>query len=144
MEYKLKGKPEKVHWEETKQFNVVDENGVEYTLRVGDSWDRTEYFIWEDGNGGWNDLKNEELIEWISESLPNEEWSLEQELRKEFEPKMDELYEKYVKENGEIKEIKKFGELVWEMQNIEGIHRYKHDYYERLYVVYHFLLKKFK
>ena len=143
MEYKLKAVPEVVYWQETKQFEAIDENGVEHTIRVTDSSKSMEHLIWND-DGGWEDLEDQEMLDWILEGMPQDEWDFEQEVKKEFEPKMHEFYDNYVKEKGEIKDIKQFADIISEMKTMDGIYDYKKNHYERFYTVYNFILNKIK
>jgi len=144
MEYKLKELPEKVYWLETKQFDIEDENGVEHSIRIGESSKNIEYWIWKEGKGGWNEIDDKDLMEWIYDVYPEQEWEFEEVDRKKFEEKMNELYDNYVKEKGEINSIKKFSDAVSDIQWRPEIAEYKNDFNERFKEVYNYLLKKVK
>jgi hypothetical protein len=144
VEYKLKELPETVYWLNTKQFDIEDENGVEYTIRIGESSKNIEHWIWKEGAGGWNEIDDQDLIDWIYDVFPEEEWELEEVERKKFEEKMDVLYDNYIKEKGEINSIEKFSEIISDMQWRPEVRDYKNDFNERFKAVYNYLLIKVK
>lgn len=129
MNYKLKEKPEKVYWSETKQLTLIDEEGNEIEIRIGDSSKHTEYWMWFEP-GGWDEITNREIIDYLNDVFPDDESEFEDQERIEEERKMDEAMEKFIKENGEIKEIKQFDNLVSELMRVQD---YSKTYYERFY-----------
>lgn len=135
MNYKLKEMPDKVYWAETKQFTVEDENGETFDIRVGENSKFSEYWIYKNG---WEEIDDQELMDYIYEGLPNDEYEFEEALQKEREEKMDKIFDEYVKEKGDdlnIDElVSKFGR-----ENL-----YPHDitFYEQFYHNYHYAKKK--
>ena len=141
MSYKLKELPKEVYYLTTKQFTLVDDNSEEYEIRIGESSKGTEYFIWKDGQGGWNDLDDGDILEYLDEGFHDDEGEFEYNNTKEEEKKMDEVMEKFIKENGEITTIKLFDDVVSEMMRVQD---YSKDYYRRFYIAVHYAKNKLK
>lgn len=142
MAFKLKELPEKVYWLETKQFDIIDEEtGKEYSIRIGESSKSVEQFMWHEP-GGWDDISDNSILEYLEEEFSNDEFDFENEERKKQEKVMDEAYEEFIKENGEVNDLKKFDSLVSKFANI--INDRSMDYYKRFYTSYSYALKKTK
>ncbi len=133
MNYKLKEKPQEVYWSTTKQFTIVDEEGREYEIRIGDSSKTIEWFMWHEP-GGWDEIIDVSILDYLENNFPDDESDFEEIERKEEEKKMDEVMEKFVQENGEIKEVKQFDDLVSEMMKVQD---YTKTFYERSYLAVH-------
>ena len=129
MTYKLKEAPKKIYWAETKQFTIVDEEGNEYEIRIGESSKNTEWFMWHEP-GGWDEIGDVSILDYLENNFEDDESEFDNQNRKDEEKKMDEAMENFIKENGEIKEIKQFDELV---SKLMGVQDYKKTYYERFY-----------
>ena len=139
MNYKLKEMPEKVYWAETKQFTIEDENGQTFDIRIGENSKFTEYWIWKDP-GGWQEIEDEELMDYINEGLLDDEWEFENAAQKEREEKMDKIFDEYIKENGDQIKI---DELVSKISR-ENLYPRGITFYEEFYHNYHYANKKIK
>jgi hypothetical protein len=139
MNYKLKEMPEKVYWAETKQFTVENENGETFDIRIGESSKFTEYWIWKDP-GGWEEIDDDDLMEYINEQFADDEWEFELSAQKEREEKMDKIIDEYIKENGDQIKI---DELVSKISR-ENLYPRNITFYEEFYHNYHYVNKKIK
>jgi len=137
MNYKLKEMPDKVYWAETKQFTVEDENGETFDIRIGENSKYSEYWIYKNG---WEEIDDQELMEYIYEGLPNDEYEFEQELQKEREEKMDKIFDEYVKEKGDDANVDEFTSRLGR----ENLYPRDITYYEEFYHNYHYAKNKFK
>lgn len=137
MQYKLTEMPEKVYWAETKQFTVKTENGEEFDIRIGENSKFSEYWIYKNG---WEEIEDAELMEYIYEGLPNDEYEFEEAARKEREEKMDKIFDEYVKEKGDDINIDDFvSKLAREILYPRDI-----THYEEFYHNYHYAKNKIK
>lgn len=73
--------PEQVHWTETREFNVMDDNGLEMTLRVIESPSGINVFVAKDDKMIMSE--DQTLINWVENDLVVEEMRLEFEQREE-------------------------------------------------------------
>lgn len=140
MGYKLESIPKIVYWLETKQFTIKDDSGKSHEIRVGESSKNVEYFIWKDP-GGWDEINDHELAEWINEDLSEQEWELEETKDKNTEIEMDKIIEEYKKESGEIKGLKELEDVVSQIIR-SGILNHKKDHYERFYTAFYYVKRK--
>ena len=137
MNYKLKEMPEKVYWAETKQFTVEDENGETFDIRVGENSKFSEYWIYKNG---WEEIDDQDLMDYIYEGLGNDEYEFEEVARKEREEKMDKIYDEYIKEKGDDATVDEFTSRLGR----ENLYPRDITYYEEFYNNYHYAKKKFK
>lgn len=140
MTYKLKEKPEKIFWSDTFQFAIVDEEGKEIDIRIGENSKFTETFMWHE-SGGWDEIKDPDIINYINEIYPDEVAEFEYEFVKEEEKKMGIALEKFISEKGEIDSKNKFEELISELRNVQD---YSKNHSERFYLAYFFVMRKLK
>jgi hypothetical protein len=140
--FKLKELPRIVYWLETKQFTIIDKEGNEREIRIGESSKNIEYWIWEEP-GGWVEIEDMELMDWINEGLSEQEWVIENEKTKKIEEKMDELIDNYTKEKGEVKSFKEFDDLVSTISRANLFDR-KDSYYEENYKIINYVKNKLK
>lgn len=141
MKYKLKELPQNVYWSDTKQFTIIDEEGKEYEIRVGESSKNYEQWMWHEP-GGWDEIIDVSILDYLEEEFGEQEGEFENIKRKEEEKKMDEAYDKYVQEVTEKKEEIKLDDLISELTKVQD-YRTK-DYYERFYHAYYHAKKKLK
>lgn len=132
---KLKAKPEKVFWSETKQFTLIDEEGNEYDIRIGESSKFTEYFRWYEP-GGWDEIIEVPILDYLEEEFSNDEWEMESQERKELEKKMTASMDEWIEEQGlptEPGQIRQLvNRLMLDLENTDS------NYKERFYDAYHF------
>lgn len=137
MKYKLKAKPKQKDLE--KYFKILDENGVEYPIKMGEYDSGTEYYIWKEGQGGWNDIADLEIINYLQEDFYNDEYLFDREEQYTEEKLMDSAYDSFIKEHGKVLDINKFFELVDIMMKSQI---YNRDYYNRFYDATHYAKNK--
>ena len=135
MKYKLKEKPEKVYWSETKQFTIVDEEGREYEIRIGNSSKNTEWFMWHEPNG-WDEIGDVSILDYLEDYFDDDEWDLEKEEEKKRYKKMDIKTEEFIKENGNIDDLNKVDLLI---SNLMTETDYGKKYGERFYDAYNYV-----
>jgi hypothetical protein len=140
MGYKLKELPQNAYWQETKQFTIVDDEGNEIEIRVTESSKHYERFMWHEP-GGWDEIDNDEINEYIDEQFGDDEWELENEVEKNMYLRMDAVYNKFVEENGEVNDFMKFNNLINE---VNGETDYKKEYGKRFYDSYQYVFKKLR
>jgi hypothetical protein len=140
MGYKLKELPQNAYWQETKQFTIVDDEGNEIEIRVTESSKHYERFMWYEP-GGWDEIDNDEINEYIDEQFGDDEWELENEVEKNMYLRMDAVYNKFVEENGEVNDFMKFNNLINE---VNGETDYKKEYGKRFYDSYQYVFKKLR
>jgi hypothetical protein len=141
-QYKLESLPEIVYWLETKQYSIIDKDGNKREIRIGESSKNIEYWIWEEP-GGWVEIEDMELMDWINDGLSEEEWVIESEKTKKIEKEMDVLIEDYIKNNADVSTLKSFNELVSIISNANLFDR-KTSYYEVNYKIVHYVKNKLK
>ena len=140
MGYKLKELPEIAYWQETKQFTIVDEEGKEIEIRISESSKSYERFMWYNP-GGWNEILDDEINEYLDERFSDDEWEFEQQTEEEMYKRMDAVYDKFVEENGEVDDFMKFNQLIHE---VNGETDYKKEYGKRFYESYQYVFKKLR
>jgi hypothetical protein len=140
MGYKLKELPENAYWQETKQFTIVDDEGKEIEIRVTESSKFYERFMWHEP-GGWDEIDNDEINEYLDEQFSDDEWAFEQQAEEEMHKKMDAVYDKFVEENGEVDDFMKFNNLINEVNRETD---YKKEYGKRFYDSYQYVFKKLR
>ena len=64
MTYKLVTEPEVVHWSETREFTITDDNWFEYRIRVTESSERTIYWTWT--TEAWVEITSPTLLDWLN------------------------------------------------------------------------------
>lgn len=137
MKYKLTEKPEIVDDSE-KIYRIIDEQGNKYSVSKVEQNSGTELYIW---NGAWNPLVgNKELEEYMwGDDVDHDEYEFDLIDMKEDEKKMEQVYEEFVKTNGEINDFRKLHDLIEKLSSpIRG------DYYNRFYDAYHFAYNKLR
>lgn len=137
MGYKLKELPEIAYWQETKQFTIVDDEGKEIEIRVSESSKSYERFMWHEP-GGWDEIEDDEINEYLDEQFGDDEWGFENEEKKEREEKMDIIIDDYIQEKGEVKVI---DDLISTITR-SGIYPRRFKYYEEFYETYYYVKRK--
>ena len=140
MGYKLKELPENAYWQETKQFTIVDDEGKEIEIRISESSKNYERFMWHEP-GGWDEIENDEINEYLEEQFSEDEYGFEMDEEKKMYEKMDVIYDKFIKENGEVDNFMKFHNLITE---VDGETSHKKEYSKRFYEAYNYVFKKVK
>ncbi len=140
MGYKLKGLPEDAYWQETKQFTIVDDEGKETEIRITESSKSYERFMWHKP-GGWDEIKDVEINEYLDEQFSEDEYDFEQEEEKEMYGRMDLIYDKFIKENGEVDNFMKFNNLIIAVNSETNR---KKEYVKRFYDAYDYVYKKLR
>lgn len=140
MGYKLKELPESAYWQETKQFTIVDDEGKETEIRITESSKHYERFMWHEP-GGWDEIEDDEINEYLEEQFSEDEYGFEMDEEKKMYEKMDVIYDKFIKKNGEVDDFKKFHNLIIEVNSETSR---KKEYSKRFYEAYNYVFKKVK
>jgi hypothetical protein len=140
MGYKLKELPENVYWQETKQFTIIDDEGKEIEIRISESSKSYERFMWYNP-GGWNEILDDEINEYLDERFSDDEWGFEQQAEEEMYKRMDAVYDKFVGENGEVDDFMKFNNLI---HSVDRETSNKKEYSKRFYDAYDYVYKKLR
>ena len=132
---KLKDKPEKVFWSETKQFTLIDDEGNEYDIRIGENSKFTEYFRWYEP-GGWDEIIEVPILDYLENQFSDDEWEKEYEETKKLEQKMTVSMDEWIEEHALPTEQEQVRQLVSRlMMDLAGTDG---NYKERFYDAYHF------
>ena len=91
--------------------------------------------------GGWNEILDDEINEYIDERFSDDEWGFEQQAEEEMYKRMDAVYDKFVEENGEVDDFMKFNSLIHAV-NRETSN--KKEYSKRFYDAYDYAYKKLR
>lgn len=79
--------PEQVHWTETREFKVLNEQGQEQEIRIIESSNGTNVFTKKAGM--WYQSDDTTLIDWVQNELETEELRLDFEQREQLQIKKE-------------------------------------------------------
>jgi hypothetical protein len=79
--------PEQIHWTETREFTILDDQGQEQPIRIIESTNGINVFTKKAGI--WYQSDDTKLIDWIHNELESEELRLDLEQREEYQLKKE-------------------------------------------------------
>lgn len=79
--------PEQIHWSETREFTVRDDQDQLIRMRVIESATGTSVFIQKDGV--WHKTEEESIISWVENEMYDEEMRLDFEQREQKQIKKE-------------------------------------------------------
>lgn len=80
--------------------------------------------------GGWDEIIEVPILDYLEDEFSEQEGEFEHQKTKEEEKLIQDAMDKFIKENGEIKSLRQFDDMMSEMMRVQD---YDKTYYERFY-----------